>query len=89
MTNNAGRNIDITPARNHGVTSGKGDLIGKPNSSIDILDKQGNLKTRRWYDKDGRAYRDVDMTNHGNSKMHPEYPHEHKWVWSNNNPRRI
>ena len=89
LTNNAGRNIDITPARNHGVTSGKGDLIGKPNSSIDILDKQGNLKTRRWYDKDGRAYRDVDMTNHGNSKMHPEYPHEHKWVWSNNNPRRI
>ena len=42
--------------------------------SVDILDDQGNIITRRWYDSNGNAYRDVDMTNHGNSKTHPEYP---------------
>lgn len=47
--------------------------------SVDILDDQGNIITRRWYDSNGNAYRDVDMTNHGNSKTHPEYPHEHTW----------
>ena len=43
--------------------------------SVDILDDQGNIITRRGYDSNGNAYRDVDMTNHGNSKTHPEYPH--------------
>ena len=32
--------------------------------SVDILDDQGNIITRRWYDSNGNAYRDVDMTNH-------------------------
>ena len=36
--------------------------------SVDILDDQGNIITRRWYDSNGNAYRVVDMTNHGNSK---------------------
>ena len=36
----------------------------------------------------GNAYRDVDMTNHGNSKTHPEYPHEHTWNWSDGIPKR-
>ena len=60
--------------------------------SVDILDDQGNIITRRGYDSNGNAYRDVDMTNHGNSKTHPEYPHEHTWNWSdevNNTRRRI
>ena len=28
------------------------------------------------------------MTNHGNSKTHPEYPHEHTWNWSDGIPKR-
>jgi hypothetical protein len=25
---------------------------------------------------------DVDHTDHGNPKRHPEVPHEHEWDWS-------
>ena len=50
--------------------------------SVDILDDQGNIITRRGYDSNG------DMTNHGNSKTHPEYPHEHTWNWSDDIPKR-
>ena len=32
--------------------------------------------------------REIDMTNHGNSKTHPEYPHEHTWNWSDDIPKR-
>ena len=56
--------------------------------SVDILDDQGNIITRRGYDSIGHAYRDVDMTHHGNSKTHPEYPHEHTWNWSDDIPKR-
>ncbi|MCB5540281.1 hypothetical protein [[Ruminococcus] lactaris] len=52
------------------------------------MDDQGNIITRRGYDSNGNAYRDVDMTNHGNSKTHPEYPHEHTWNWSDDIPKR-
>ena len=44
---------------------------------MDILDKNGNVATRRWYGSDGKAIRDVDITNHGNPGLHPEWPHEH------------
>ena len=52
-------------------------MKGEPNSSIDILDKDGNIKTRRWFGPDGNQIRDIDYTNHGNPKTHPEWPHEH------------
>ena len=61
---------------------------GAPNSSVDILDNAGNITTRRWYDSKGYAYRDVNMTNHGNAKLHPEYPHEHFWDWTSGTPKR-
>ena len=61
---------------------------GLPHSSVDILNSEGNLATRRWYDADGRAVRDVDMTNHGNPKIHSEWPHEHFWDWSSGIPVR-
>ena len=42
-----------------------------------------------FYDKNGRAQKDIDYTDHGNPKEHPQVPHEHKWDWSNpNNPKR-
>ncbi len=74
---NLGNEIDITPSKNHSTTTKNPGLEGKPNSSIDILDQNGNIKTRRWYGPDGKQIRDVDFTNHGNPKKHPEWPHEH------------
>ena len=56
--------------------------------SVLIYETIINIITRRWYDSNGNAYRDVDMTNHGNSKTHPEYPHEHTWNWSDGIPKR-
>lgn len=79
VTSNLGNEIDITPSNNHTTVTKNPGPKGIPDSSVDILDKQGNVVTRRWFDSNGNAYRDVDMTNHGNPKMHPEWPHEHIW----------
>jgi hypothetical protein len=74
---NLGNEIDITPSSNHSTTTNNPGLKGTPNSSLDILDGNGNIKTRRWFGSDGTQTRDVDFTNHGNPKVHPEWPHEH------------
>jgi len=50
ITSNKGKVIDITPSQNH-TTLPNGHnpgVRGTPNSSVDILDSQGNLVTRRW-----------------------------------------
>ena len=88
VISNLGNEIDITPASNHCTVPKNPGPKGTPNSSVDILDDTGNIATRRWYDSEGNAYRDVDMTNHGNPKTHPEHPHEHIWDWSSGNPKR-
>ncbi|NLL80604.1 MAG: hypothetical protein GX234_12630 [Clostridiales bacterium] len=88
VTSNLGKEIDITPSSNHSTVSNNPGPKGTPNSSVDILDDAGNVATRRWYDSNGNTYRDVDMTNHGNPKTHPEHPHEHTWDWSSGNPKR-
>ncbi len=84
ITTNLGNEIDITPSTNHTTVSKNPGPKGTPNSSIDILDSDGNVTTRRWYDSNGTAYRDVDMTNHGNPATHPEWPHEHIWRYGAN-----
>ncbi|MCJ1218763.1 WXG100 family type VII secretion target [Paenibacillus polymyxa] len=83
LTSNKGTSIDVTPSSNHtSTTTNPHPAKGEPNSSVDILDKNtGEIKTRRYYDENGRAVRDVDYTNHGNSKQHPEWPHEHIFEW--------
>lgn len=88
ITTNLGNEIDVTPSKNHSVTTENPGPDGEPNSSIDIIDKNGNIKTRRWFGEDGKAIRDVDMTNHGNCSEHPEWPHEHIWDWSLDPPRQ-
>ena len=89
IKSNLGRVIDTTPAKKHYKVKKNPGPFGEPNSSVDILNSKGEVVTRRFYDKSGRAIRDVDMTNHGNSKNHPEYPHEHNWKYdSNGNPTR-
>ena len=88
VTSNLGNEIDITPSSNHSTVPKNPGPKGTPSSSVDILDNAGNVATRRWYDSNGNAYRDVDMTNHGNPKTHREHPHEYTWDWSSGNPKR-
>ena len=77
VISNLGKEIDITPSKNHSATTKNPGLKGTSNSSVDILDSAGNIKTRRWFGSDGNQIKDVDFTNHGNPKLHPEWPHEH------------
>lgn len=76
VTSNKGNVYNNTPSSNHSATTGN-PIKGEPNSSVDILDKNGDIKTRRWFGPDGNQIRDLDYTNHGNPKTHPEWPHEH------------
>jgi hypothetical protein len=84
VTSNKGTIIDVTPSANHTTTTSiPHPAKGIPNSTVDILDKTtGEIKTRRFYGPDGRAVRDVDYTNHGNPKKHPEWPHENYFKWN-------
>ena len=83
-----GNEIDITPSLKHTSVNKNPGPYGEVNTSVDILDAEGNIKTRRWYDPEGKAYRDVDMSDHGNPKEHPEVPHEHTWEYNNGKPKR-
>lgn len=82
ITNTLGRSISILPSKKQFVVTKNPGYKGMPNSSIYIVDETGEIVTRRWYDKQGNAYRDVDFTNHGNSATHPEWPHEHIWKYN-------
>ena len=82
ITTNTGEVLDTTPSKTHFTTSKNPGLNGEPNSSVDIVDSNGRLKTRRWYNENGQATRDVDFTNHGNSKLHPTVPHEHHFEYN-------
>lgn len=52
---------------------------GIPNSVTKIIDK-GEFIRERYYDENGDVYLDIDYTNHGNSKTHPNVPHQHRWI---------
>lgn len=88
ITSTLGNEIDVTPSSNHTSVNKNPGPYGEANTSVDILDAEGNIKTRRWYDSDGKAYRDVDMSDHGNPKEHPEVQHEHTWEYNNGKPKR-
>ncbi len=51
----------------------------KPNSK-QVLYKNGKKIQEREYDEFGNAKRDIDYTNHGNPKEHPNVPHVHRWI---------
>jgi len=55
---------------------------GEPNSVTQQVDENGNIIKERHYGPDGRAIDDTHYTDHGNSKTHPEVPHNHYWDWS-------
>ena len=58
----------------------------EPNSSADLLNPDGTIKQRRYYDPDGMAQRDIDFNHPGNKTHH--FPHTHKWDWKKNPPRQ-
>ncbi|WP_208587654.1 T7SS effector LXG polymorphic toxin [Gracilibacillus suaedae] len=59
---------------------------GEPNSSADLLNPDGTVKQRRYYDENGRAKEDIDF-NHSDDGTHT-FPHRHKWDWSKKPPRQ-
>ena len=88
VTSNEGSEYDNKPSENHSKTTKNPVKNQEPNSSVDIVDKNGNVIRRRWFDSEGKAERDLDYTDHGNPKQHPEVPHEHIWDWSKSKPRQ-
>lgn len=60
------------------VSNHKVDIKGTPNSVTQNYSEKGELISERYYNEKGEPYLDIDYTNHGNSKMHPIVPHQHK-----------
>lgn len=60
-------------------TIGKNDDMPRKSAPNSVTKKVvgGDVKTERYFDKNGNPYLDIDYTNHGNSKRHPVVPHEH------------
>lgn len=58
---------------------------GEPNS-VSKNYRDGKLDSERYYDGDGKAYLDIDYSNHGNSHTHPVVPHQHT-IWFDENGR--
>lgn len=61
---------------------GRAEIMGLPNSVVDVSGQDGIIKTRRWYDLNGKAKKDIDTTDHGNAKVHPMGAHAHDWTWT-------
>ena len=53
--------------------------ISIPNSTIIQRDDTGNIVRIRYYDGDGKAYKDVDYTDHNRPETH-KVPHTHDIV---------
>lgn len=74
---------------NHSISANnRFSIQGKPNSSVDILNPDGSVKQRRYFDDLGRAVEDIDF-NHADDGTHV-FPHRHKWDWTNpDKPKRL
>ena len=62
---------------------------GDPGSCIEKINKEGTVIQRRYYDEQGRAYIDIDLTDHGQPEYHPweregKKIHKHVWDWTKN-----
>ena len=53
-------------------------VIGKPNSIHEEYNRDGSLKQRRQFGKNGQAEKDVDYSHGG---MGHKFPHVHDWNW--------
>lgn len=63
--------IDVIDGKNK-----KMPIKSEPNS-VTKKYSNGKLLTERYYDENGNPYLDIDYTNHGNPKTHPNVPHKH------------
>lgn len=50
--------------------------------------RDGKLEQERYYGENGKAYLDIDYSDHGNPKVHPVVPHQHHITWNGRIPRR-
>ncbi|MCL2425177.1 MAG: hypothetical protein FWD05_02455 [Oscillospiraceae bacterium] len=78
------------PRTIHQVKTGRvGELPvrGRPNSSIDLRNNNGDLLQRRFFDKNGRVEMDIDFR-HGDAHANHMFPHQHNWRWENGTPIR-
>ena len=57
-------------------------ISGTPNSVIQNI-RNNKIENERYFDENGTPYLDIDYTDHGNPKMHPFVPHEHKISFEN------
>lgn len=61
-----------------------GEVHGVPyqQEANSVFDRyvDGQLVTRRYYGKTGKARLDINFTDHGNAKMHTIVPHAHPWL---------
>ncbi len=77
------------PMGDHQVIDDKTSLPATkqtPNSSADLLNPDGSVKQRRYYDEEGRAKMDIDF-NHSDDGTHV-FPHIHLWDWGKKPPRQ-
>ena len=70
------------------TSTGNPPLMSDPYSVFQKVDSKNNIITERYYDFEGKADYDVDFTNHGNPKTHPDVPHKHIWDWTGTKPKR-
>lgn len=75
--------LSVLTSKEHSVSE-----TSIPNSVTIKEDKNGNKISERYYDNDGKAYLDIDYTNHGNPARHPVVPHQHKISWEDGKMNR-
>lgn len=63
-------------------------MMGERNSVHTKINSNGTVLSERYYNNDGKAYLDIDYSDHGNPKMHPIVPHQQKIVFNNEKPVR-
>ena len=61
---------------------------GAPGSIGRQYTEDGNLARERIYGPDGKAEKDIDYSDHGNPKEHPDVPHQHDWNWDGDKGKR-
>ena len=76
----------ILKLKNSELTNGL-PIKGTANSTVDKTDDDGRTLQRRIYGNDGMAIIDVDTSDHGLPKAHPNGAHKHIFDYSKKKPR--
>ena len=76
----------ILKLKNSELTNGL-PIKGTANSTVDKTDDNGKTLQRRIYGDDGMAIIDLDTSDHGLPKAHPNGAHKHIFDYSKKKPR--